>query len=252
MEHLLDSLDEAVFTPELKVQISELFESKVSAIKEEYDAKAEALQTSIKEEYEAKANEYAEYVKESYGAKAEEYAEYVKSELENTLSAYVDRVVEEYVEENRITIEESVENAKLRALLEGFDSMLKTGSIYLSDIVESKGDSKVAKEIEDMKSQLSDLVKENAELKAEKANLVKESIFAEVCEGLTIVEKTKLEKLSKYVKFNESDADEYRNSLIQFKEEVAEKVEESKKEDDALVESVKTEDAQGKPWSRFV
>jgi hypothetical protein len=250
MDKLLESLDEAIFTPELKVQIQELFESKIEAIKEESEAKlAEEIEAT-----EAKAKEYAEYVKEAHEAKAKEYAEYVKEEMETTLSAYIARVVEDFVEENKIVIEESVENAKLRALLEGFDSMLKTGSVYLSDIVETKTETeaKTDESLEALKAQISELVKESATLKAEKAELVKESIFAEVTADLTLVEKAKLEKLAKFVKFNESDLDAYKKALVEFKEEVTDKIAEpavvAEKVDEAVVDAVEKD----KTYSRFV
>lgn len=253
MEQLLESLDEAIFTPELKGQINELFESKIQAIKEEYEAKTAEVEAKIEEAIAAekeKAEAYAEYVKEALEAKTVEYTDYVKEELENTLSAYMDKVVEEFIDQNRITIEESVENAKLRALLEGFDSMLKTGSVYLSDVVEAKTESGTAKELSAVKEELSKVIKENADLKAEKENLVKESIYTEITEGMTIVEKEKFSRLTKFVKFNESDVESYKDSLISFKEEVLKKVEESAKPegDTVITESV----TEKKSYSDFI
>jgi len=251
MDELLKTLDESVFTPELTSKIQELYESKMAAvaveltdkITSEYEAKLQEAEVAaeskiqaieekateyaemVKETYETKATEYAEYVKEEYEAKATEYAEYVKEELTSTLDSYINLVVEEYVEENKLAIDEAVQSAKMKAVLEGFDSLLVTTGVSLSQIVEAKSESTAAPiaEMESLKATMDKLIKENTSLKNQVNNLVKESAIDTLSATMTLAQKDKFVKLSEMVIFNGSK-DEYIDRLNTIVETVVQKV----------------------------
>jgi hypothetical protein len=251
MDELLKTLDESVFTPELTSKIQELYEAKMTTVASEltdkitgeYEAKlqeAEVLAESkiqaieekatayaemVKETYETKATEYAEYVKKEMEAKATEYAEYVKEELTSTLDAYVNLVVEEYIEENKIAIDESVQSAKMKAVLEGFDSLLVTTGVSLSQIVEAKSEAAVAPVVENesLKATVDKLIKENVSLKTKVNNLVKESALDSLSADMTLAQKDKFGRLAEMVIFNGSK-DEYIDKLNTIVETVVQKV----------------------------
>jgi len=227
---LLKTLDESVFTPELTSKIQELYESKITAIANDHDAKlqeVEALAESriqeveekateyaemVKETYETKATEYAEYVKESYETKVAEYTEYVKESLTNDLDAYMNVVVEEFVEENKIAIDESVQSAKVKAILEGFDSLLVTTGVSLSQIVEAKDESTPVAEIESLKSTVNKLIKENASLKSEIAEKTKQAVVESLSVDMSLVQKDRFLKLAEMAIYTGS-MDEYTAKL---------------------------------------
>jgi len=219
MDELLKALDESVFTPELTQKIQDLYESKINTIEAEYEAKLQETEAKateyadmIKETYEAKATEYAEYVKEELEVKATEYTEYVKEELEKTVSAFLDTVVEEYLDQNRIAIDESVKSAKLNALLEGIDSLMLTTGVSISQIAEAQKDNSVEAELASLKESTSKLVKENAKLKSENSDMVREAVVAKLSADMNLVQKDKFEKLSEMAVYT-GNMDEYEAKL---------------------------------------
>lgn len=231
MNELLKTLDESVFTPELQSKIQDLYESKIQKVAAEYEAKlqeaetlveqteeklafieakADEYATQIKETYETKATKYAEYVQEHITEKAEAYAEYVKEELTNTLASYLDIVVEEFVEENKVAIDESVQTAKVKAILEGFDSLLVTTGVSLSQIVEAKEDGSQTAELESLKATVNKLVKENSELKSQTVELAKQSAIDALSMDMTLAQKDKFAKLSEMVVYTGNIEDTYK------------------------------------------
>jgi hypothetical protein len=211
MDKLLKTLDESVFTPELTSKIQELYESKINAIESDYEEKLQLV--------ESKASTYAEYVQEEMEAKASEYAEYVKEELTNTLGSYLDVVVEEFVAENTIAIDNAVQTSKMKAVLEGFDSLLVTTGVSLSQIVEAKDENSSVSEIEKLNKTLDKVIKENADLKAQLNDKIVESTIAKVSADMNLAQKDMFEKLSEMVIFT-GNVDAYEAKLATIVETV--------------------------------
>ncbi len=248
MDELLKTLDESVFTPELTQKIQDMFESKVSKISEEYEEKAQILETKateyaqlVVEEYEekaqileAKATEYAEYVKEELEAKTTEYAEYVKEELTSTMSAFLDVVVEEYVDENRLAVDSSIEAAKLKAVLEGFDSLLVTTGVSISQIADAKVEGSSESEMASLKESVSKLIKENAKLKADMGLLSQKAIVEKLSVDMNLAQKDKFEKLVETVTYS-NDIEAYEAKLNTIAETISKK--EEAKPEKTLTES---------------
>jgi hypothetical protein len=215
MDELLKTLDESVFTPELTSKIQELYEAKITAIADEHETKLkdiEALAESRIQEVEEKATEYAEMVKETYESKATEYADYVKESLTNDLNDYLAIVVEEFVEENKVAIDESVQSAKVKAILEGFDSLLVTTGVSLSQIVEAQDTTSPTAELETLKVTVNKLIKENASLKTELVEKSKQSVIDTLSIDMSLVQKDKFLKLSEMAVYSGS-MDEYTSKL---------------------------------------
>jgi len=219
MDELLKALDESVFTPELTQKIQDLYESKINTIEADYEAKLQETEAKateyaemVKETYETKANQYAEYLNKSYETKVEQYTDYVKEELTKSMSDYLDVVVNEYVEENRIAIDESVQTAKLTALLEGFDSLLVTSGVSISQIAEAKKEGSDQSELASLKESVNKLIKENARLKSENSDIVKESILTKLSADMNLVQKDKFDKLSEMAVYT-GNVEEYEAKL---------------------------------------
>lgn len=266
MDKLLTALDESVFTPELVNKIQELYESKVKEVQADLESKleeatstleakeaelqkvtekAEAYAEYVKEEQAKKIEEYVDYVKAEQKAKAEAYGEYVKEELTTTLDAYMAQVVEEYKEENKLAMEESAKSAKVSAILEGFDSILVTSGVALSQIVEAKNEKVevvAESEVAELKASMDKLLKENAKLKANVSSLEKDSVVSSLTSKMDIIQRDKFEKLAEMVVY--TDKETYSEKL----QTIAETVVASKKEEvKPLVETV----AVVKATSRF-
>jgi glutamate racemase len=206
MENILAKLDEAVFTDELKKEISESFTSSV-------DAKVETLVAEkLVDLVEAKEKELSDkFVAES--------AEYKEKLLEN-LDEFLSLIAEEYIKENRITIEESVQGEKLESLLEGFNALLIAGGVELKQISENLDDTEAKEAIAESTARIDALVVENMELKKAKAELLKMGLVAEVKDGMSVVQKEKFDKLASVVEFNSSNSAKFLKSLEVLKESV--------------------------------
>jgi F0F1-type ATP synthase membrane subunit b/b' len=286
MKQILESLDEAIFTPELKEAIQGMYESSLSQIKEEFETKlteaetklqeaeeaskviAEQYETKlqekeaelilaseeyadyIKEEMTNKANAFADVLKEEYEAKAEAYGQHIsetfKTKFVDTMDLFLNRVVEEYLEDNRLVAENALQEAKISALLEGFESLLSTGAVKLHSL--GQEEKQESEEIAELKESIAKLIKENDAVKKANANLLKEKVISDMTSDMSAVEMDKFEKLAKVVNFNESDMHTYTQSLKSIKESVMSKVAEEENASDVVNES----NEQKPHWSRFV
>jgi hypothetical protein len=241
MTKILESLDESVFTDELKAELQESFTASVNEEVEKQLLVQVAEQVS--EKVDARVAELDE--------KFEDFKDEYKSTLLENMDEFLDLIAQEYVAENKITIEESVEGEKLEALMEGFNSMLVTAGVELKEISEGTQDVVEAKELTNARAKVDELVAENKDLKKAKAELLEMGLVAELKEGMTEVQKEKFDKLTSVVDFSLDESDKYMEKLLIIKESVVatKKVEDNvdesadKKVEDVVVEgSVLSED----------
>lgn len=272
MEEILKKLDENVFTPEVVSSLKEAHETAIKSISEKLEKELLAKDMEIAE-LKVKAVEYIEALEESFAKEKQEMLEdvykYVKdteeelkeahaTEIEklieeadiytannvDTIIESVDRYIElsvkEYVEENKIAMLESVKQYKLDALLEGFDSILRTAGTSLSDISESKSESETTSidNEESLNATINSLIKENRRLKEDMNNITKTGIYKTVSKGLSLVQEEKFVKLVEMVKFDSKDVESYEKKLSYIKSQLVEQADEPKVED-SLVESTK-------------
>jgi len=142
--------------------------------------------------------------------KEEAYEEYMmtqmtemKEDLEETLDAYLEKVVEQFVEDNAFAMEESIKSEKYSAVLEGFNSLMIATGVEIAQIAEAK------EEIEENTNESAEvmadkLMKENIALKEKNAELLKTGLIKESTEGMTPIQRDKFLKLAKIVEFNAS------------------------------------------------
>lgn len=255
MEDLMELLDDKIFTPELKEKISDALNQAIEteveirlatkAASEEngegeegeeiYDGEASVLNDMSKEDIVVKAEDYAvqeakrlskkheEYVqyvtetaKKFYSEKAEKYKDYVLEKVESKIDSYLTSVTETFMNEAAPQIMQDEEViAKANALVEGFQSMLTTGSVYLKDIVESSANEDKKSEIDELKSELDKLVVENTSLKKEKAASIRKSILDESIKGLSVPSQEAVLKIEKHLKFvSESSYKKQLDSIV--------------------------------------
>lgn len=200
MKKLLETLDSKIFTPELIAQIVEMHEK---AVNDEVNMKTKIFKDHIIE-------------------KAKEYTKLVEEKLQTKLLQYADRVVEAFVTENEEKIQTKINESELTALLEGFNSMMITGGVYLKDINEARDESPLKSENEALKVQLDELIEENTGLTAVSSKLMKENIFKAVTTDLNVGQIEQVKKLAKLVEFDVEKYKEYESKLTVLKENVLE------------------------------
>jgi hypothetical protein len=228
LKPLFESLDEKVFTPELKESLEIQFNEAV-------EAKAIVLAEEKIEEMEEKTEQHIQSLNE----KAEEY----KEELVNSLNGYLERVVEEFVAGAKDSLDASIAESKADLVIEAFDSMLVATGVEIARIKEAKDTTEVEAKLEENVSKYDSLMDEFIALKEENEKLIKLGIINEMKEGLSLVEAEKFVKLADLVDFTKDEV--YAEKLETIKESVKgaaeEKVEES------------VEDEQEKPsWAHLI
>jgi hypothetical protein len=221
LEKLFESLDEKVFTAELR-------ESLESQFNEAVELKASTLvEERIEEEIDS-LNEKSEAHIEMLNEKAEEFVKLEKEAMVENLDKYLDRIVEEFLTEAKTSLDESLKSEKADMIIEAFDSMLVAGGVEVSQIVEAKDNSSVEEKLKESIEKYDTLVEENIELKEEADKLIKIGVIAEMTEGLSLVESEKFKKLADLVEFSKDEA--FAEKLETIKESVKGAVEVKKEE----------------------
>lgn len=243
LEKLFESLDEKVFTDELKVELKEQFDaavieaSKVSeeAISEKVETLAEVKAVEmIAEKVEDKISELEEKAEEFQAILVKEAAE-KESTLLDQVDLYLEKVVDDFMVEAQDSLDESLKSEKADMVIEAMDAMIVATGTDILKISEAKdstdADVKLAESIEKYDT----LIEENIKLEKEKAQMMKMGIVSEMKEGLNVIEAEKFEKLADLVEFDYSAG--YMTKLETIKENLgSSKVEE--KVEEKLVEKV--------------
>ena len=211
LEKLFESLDEKVFTPELKKALEAQFNEAV-------ETKAESIaEAKIEEEIDS-LNEKAEQHVEFLNKKSEEYIAMKQTEMVESLDKYLERVVDKFVAEAKDLLAESVKSEKADMIIEAFDAMLVATGVQVAKIVEAKDETAVETKLAENTAKYDALVEENIALSEENKKLIKMGVISELKEGLSLVEAEKFEKLAELVEFSKSG--EFLTKLTTIKESV--------------------------------
>lgn len=285
MEEILKKLDENVFTPEIVSAIKEAHEAAVKKVSEsleqtilakdmeiaEIKVMAEKYVDMLKESFEEEKTEmieaFADYeqekdsiINESRNKELQDLVEVnenINSEvidsLVESIDRYIDIAVNEYIEDNKMAMVESTKQFKLDALLEGFDSLLRTAGTTLSDISESKTPSDDdLNDIESLNKTIAKLISENRKLKEGINKSTRDSIYKKISEGLTLVESEKFSKLAEMVKFEPEDSVNFEKRLVYIKSQIIGTEEEPAVVESIINESTKTSKSTKVDYSRYI
>lgn len=211
LERIFESLDEKVFTPELKKALEAQFNEAV-------ETKAESIaEAKIEEEIDS-LNEKAEQHVEFLNKKAEEYITMKQAEMVESLDKYLERVVDKFIAEAEELLAESVKSEKADMIIEAFDAMLVATGVQVAQIVEAKDETAIETKLVESTAKYDALVEENIALSEENKKLIKMGVISELKEGLSLVEAEKFEKLAELVEFSKSG--EFLTKLTTIKESV--------------------------------
>ena len=211
-------------------ELSEDFRSQASTL---FEA---AINTRINLELaklEEEAKEFALELEEEFEDKLRVLEEEIQQELTEKLDSYLDHVVESWLEENRIAVDNS-----LRAeIAEGFIEGLKTlFSEHYIEVPEERFDvlGEMKQEIEQLTNALNDAVNENIEISKALEESNKEVIIANAMDGLTETSAAKLASLAENVEY--TDLEDYAKKVDLIKETFMNKTE--KKDTGMIIESI--------------
>tara|TARA_Y100001963_G_scaffold143964_1_gene215480 strand:+ start:589 stop:1734 length:1146 start_codon:yes stop_codon:yes gene_type:complete len=181
-------------------------------LSEEFQEKAKTIfEAAIK----SKVEEVKANLEESYAATLVEEIDTVKSQLTERLDSYLEYVADEWVQENKLAIENGIKGEMTESFLNGMKQLFEDHYVTIPeekyDVLESMVD-----KLDEMEGKLNEQIEKNVSLNKRLAESEADVIFADVAEGLAVSQKEKLASLAENVEF-ESETD-YREKLVTLKE----------------------------------
>ena len=192
-------------------------------------------------------------LQEEFEEQLVEAEEQLTEEMIEKVNSYLDYVVKEWTEENKVAIESSVETELTRSFMAGLKQLFEDHYI---EIPEDKADvvSELADRVVELESALNDKIQENIDLIASQKELEKEKEIEKISEGMTLTDKDKLKTLCESLDFDNNDEFNKKAQIIK-DQYFADKSKENAKTESVLlaeqmtsVDEIKV-DSNGKPIS---
>ena len=178
-----------------------------SDLSEEFKAQAtQIFETAVVSSVNMKLAEMAEQAEEEYA----EEMQNIEEGLTTKIDEYLDYVVEQWMEENRLAVESGLRSEVTENFLSGLRNLFAENWI---DIPEEKVEvvEELASEVEHITASLDEEMQKNIELKKQVEKFEREIAFVEVSEGLTEMQIAKFESLAEAVDYE--DAESYKENL---------------------------------------
>jgi hypothetical protein len=229
-EEVVEDEEQTVVEP---IDLSPIFGEDLS---EEFRDKATAIfEAAVIARVNNEMEKVAESLEEKY---AEEFATY-KEDLVEKIDAYLNYVVEGYLEENKLAIENGLRNEIAEDFMSGLKALFKEHYI---EVPEEKYDviGELQVKVTELEESLNGQINSNVGLNSELTELKKKMIIKEMSKDLADTEVNKLSKLLEGVEFDNVDL--YKEKVSVIKENYFPRdavVKESAKQ--ALIEDTSTE-----------
>lgn len=221
-EQLLEAVshDDAKITTALNgifesVELSEDVRNKFSTV---FESVIKTKAVEIAEAHIAAAADKAETVinehKEELNEAAEKYGEHLAEQMSNKLDSYLDHVVETWMTENKLAVENGLKVSMFDGLMEGMKSVFIENNVHCPDEKIDMIDA-LEENIQDLEGRLDEVVIQNRQHK-EYANYVEKNIIIErVTKGMAESQKEQVSDLAESIRFDENFEDNL-NSVIKF------------------------------------
>lgn len=149
-------------------------------------------------------------IEEEAAEKLAEEVETIKEEMTTKIDQYLDYVVEQWVEENKLAIETSLRSEIAENFMEGLRNLFAESYINVPDEkIDVLGE--LHAQIEELTAKLDESINTTLELQAVIDEATQEATFDEVSEGLAATQVEKLRTLAEGIEF--SDAETYAKKL---------------------------------------
>ncbi|MBT4661056.1 MAG: hypothetical protein HOC18_04055 [Candidatus Marinimicrobia bacterium] len=156
-----------------------------------------------------------EELKEDHDKVIAEHTKEITDHLTERLDDYLNYVVEEWMKENELAVENGIRSDIAESFITGLKELFENNSITIPDenyeLLEG-----VVEKAEELEKQLNTEIETNMELKKEISESKCDNIFHEVSNGLVDTEVEKLRKLSDGIEFE--NAEQYEEKLNIIKE----------------------------------
>lgn len=206
-------------TEAASTDVSSIFEGE--DLSEEFKTKASVVfEAAVKEAVDAQVAEIQEEAEADLAAQLTEAKEAHYNELTESLSGYLDEVIKEWLEQNRIAVESGIKVEMAESFITGLKGLFYENNIELDeetvDVV-----AELENDLAEQSERNNAVIHENLELKRELDILRADVVFNCVSEGLTETQKDRLRTLSENI--DASDIEGYTSKLRTIKEAFVEK-----------------------------
>jgi hypothetical protein len=158
----------------------------------------------------SKVNEQLEKISTNFEAELSEEVEKLQKELTENLDQYLDYVVEQWMEENRLAVEQGLKAEMVEDFLKGLKGLFED---HYVEIPEEKVDvvEELATKAEELESKLNEQIEKNVDLHSVVEQYKRDQLIESVAGDLTDTQKAKFETLAEGIDF--VDAESFTNKL---------------------------------------
>ena len=200
-------------------------------LSEDFKSKAATIfEAAVK----SKVSEAKKKMHASYEEKLKEEVETTKSELVEKVDSYLNYVVEEWMQDNKLAVERGIKGEIAEDFISGLKKLFEDHYI---DVPDEKYDvlEDQASKIEDLEKKLNEEIQKNVEMNKANSELKRQDIIDEASKDLAETQKEKFSKLAEEIDYkNEED---FKTKVSTVKESYFGKKETSSEIDDVAAES---------------
>ena len=179
-----------------------------SDLSEEFKDKATSLFEAV---VQARVNHEFEALQEQYQTELEEEVSEIKEQLVEKIDVFLDKVVESWINENRLAVEAGLRTEIAEDFMSGLKNLFKESYI---EVPEDKYDvlSDLEEKVQSLQAKLEEQTELNEALIESNDKMLKDAVFIQATEGLAATEVEKLKSLVEGVSYEtaESFADKLR------------------------------------------
>lgn len=155
-------------------------------------------------------------LEEEFETKLEEAVAEINEELNSKVDAYLDYVVEQWMEDNAVAVESTLRNELMDEFIEGMKNLFAEHYIDVPqekvNVIES-----LASKVEELEAMLDEQISENAEIKRSLIDVEKKEVFESFLDNLAMTQQEKFAALAEGIDFD-GDLEVYARKLAVIKE----------------------------------
>jgi len=184
---------ESELSEDFKLKAQTIFESAVNA-------KIKEITEELIVESDAKIKEITKEILRESEKELEESVDFIIDQV----NRYLDHVVEEWMEENKLAVESGLRTEIAEEFIGNLKNLFQEHYI---EVPESKTDlvQELAEQVETLKVQINEVTEQNLELHQKQKSFTKKAIIEESCSDLSLSQQEKLKALVEDVEFTDED-----------------------------------------------
>lgn len=152
----------------------------------------------------AKVNEQLDKISANFESELAEEVDTLRNEMVEKLDDYTDYVVEQWMEDNRLAVEQGIKSEMVENFMAGLKDLFTEHYI---DIPDEKVDvvEELASKTEELEARLNEEMERNVEMRGLVEEYTKHSLIEEVSEDLTETQKAKFKTLAEGIDFADEE-----------------------------------------------